>query len=362
MTGRTVAFITFLVVSIPIWLLSALGARADGEPTTQPAASVYAASPIRDAGTSRLGVRKCKTAAPRTATQFAARVNRLPQGGDVALSVPLPSGDVAWIYADTHIPGVGMPHSTVIMQHKGCFTATRTQLLPDDRNGTFWWPIAATGLPDGDVLIVATDGYSGHVRAALAVEFAGRLRFRAWLPYWPQSKASGPTWFAGLLVDRKVLRVYGTRATGAKYVFGKELWVASVPLGGLRSGKGWRLGNAPIFQATPRGVDTVVAPYRDAAGYHLVTLMDGVLGDGPVGQLDGATASGPFTVRTLFRYNPRGRFRYSVAVHPEARLSKDHLLLTISNNWPWSDTALHPVRTYQPSYFAVRRNDRRADR
>jgi hypothetical protein len=295
----------------------------------------------------------CSLAAPRTAAGYAASMHALPLGGDATLSVRLASGDVAWIFADTLIAGVGMPHSTVVMQHGGCFSATRRQLLPNDRNGTYWWPTAATGLPGGSVLLTATDGYAGHVRAALLTERGGVLSFASWLRYWPATGAAGPSWFAGLLVDRSTLWVYGTRITGARYVFGKQLWLASVPLNGLVSGRGWVLGRHPIMGASPHGVDTAVAPYRDARGYHLITLSDGVLSNGPLVRLDGPTPAGPFTVRPLLTYNRAGQWRYNAAVHPEARLPDGKLLVTINNNWPWGDVAHHPLASYQPSYFEV---------
>lgn len=297
--------------------------------------------------------RGCDVPPPSTAAGYARALGELGQAGDATLSVRLPSGHVAWIFADTFMPGVGFPHSTVVMQDGGCLFPTRRQLLPDDADGTYWWPGAAAALPGGDVLITASNGYGHRTRAAIAREVESTLVFDHWLTQWPQTPDHGPLFIAGLLVDGPVLRVYGTRLTGT--TFGKELYLATVPLSGLASGRGWQVGTQPVFGAAPHGTDTAVAAYRDASGYHLVTLLDGVFGGGPLVSLDSASPAGPFTVRPLLTYSRPGQWRYNAAVHPEAALADGRLLVTVNNNWPWTDRSVHPLATYQPSYFAVAR-------
>jgi hypothetical protein len=216
--------------------------------------------------------------------------------------------------------------------------------------------MAAAALPDGTVLVTATNGYGTRVRAAICRETGGVLAFAHWLSHWPQPGGlSGVYYGAGLLVDGDRLLVYGTRSTGRRFVFGRELYVATVRLDGLVDQRAWRLDDAPVFGAAPHGSDQVVAPYRDATGYHLVTLLDGVYGHGPVVSLDSRNPAGPFTVHTLFRYSRTGQVHYDAAVHPEARVGAGRVLVTINNNWPVHDTGLHPLKTYQPSFFAPAR-------
>jgi hypothetical protein len=289
----------------------------------------------------------CVAPAPTTAAGYAHAMNALPQAGDATLSVRLRDGRVAWIFADS-FTATGFVHSTVVMQRGGCFAPSGQQLLPNE-GATFWWPMAAAALPDGSVLVTATDGFGGHARAAV---LSSDARFVRWLPYWPQG-TQGLHWYAGLLVDGATLRVYGTRSTGAPYVVGRELWTASVPLAGLASGAGWQFGSRPVVAASPAGVDDTVAAYRDATGYHVVSLRNGVFGDGAVVSLDSASPSGPFTRHVLFAYNRPGQLRYNVAVHPEAALSDGRLLVTVNNCWPFGDTTIHAWSTYQPSFFAA---------
>ena len=298
----------------------------------------------------------CTVPAPATASGYAARLDRLGQAGDATLTVRLRSGHVAWIFADTLMPGHGFLHSTVVMQHAGCFTPSRTQLLPDDRDGTYWWPTAAAALPDGTVLVTAIAGYTARLRAALCREVGGRLVFAAWLRSWPQPRDAHDTFFGtGLLVEGGRLLVYGTRQTGRDLVFGRELYLASVPLRGLATGTGWHRAATPIYGALPHGTDTTVSAYRDARGYHLLTLQDGVYGNGPLVSLDGPTPAGPFTAHPLLTYDRPGQVHYNAAAHPEIRLAGGSLLVTINNNWPLDDRTLHPLATYAPSLFAVRR-------
>lgn len=299
------------------------------------------------------GARGCRVSAPVTAAGYARAFAALGQGGDSTVSVRLPSGRVAWLFADTVIPGVGIVHSTAVVQDGGCFTASRATLLPDDADGSYWWPTAAVALPDGRVIVTAGNGFSGmRERAALLVETPTGVEFRQWLGFWPQAwSARGPLFGAGLLVDGGTLRVYGTALTGS---FGKQLYLASVPLGALGDPAAWTVDRRPLWGAVPHGVDTRAAPYRDAAGYHVVTIEDSVYGGGPVIALDGPTAAGPFRARELFRYARPGQVRYDAEVHPEAALSGGLLLVTVNNNWPVDDHTLHPVASYLPSFFAVR--------
>lgn len=296
----------------------------------------------------------CGRPAPTTDAGYSRALRALPQGGDATLSVRLPSGRVAWIFADTLGPRIGFVHSTVVLQRHGCFVPSDRQLLPDDPNGRFWWPMAATALPGGSVLVAATDGYGGHARAALCRETPAGLVFVRWLPYWPQGRA-GLHWYAGLLLDGPTLRVYGTRHPGGRYVLDREVWAASVPVRGLLTGRGWRVGTAPLV--APGGADDTVAAYRDRHGYHLVTLQGGPFGRGPLVSLDAARPAGPFTRRVLVaRVPPRpGQWRYNAAVHPAVRLRDARLLVSVNNNWPIGDTGRHPVPSYQPSFLAVRR-------
>lgn len=294
----------------------------------------------------------CATPAPVDAAGYSTAMNALPQGGDATLSVSLPSGHVAWIYGDTLMPGVGMPHSTVIMQDRGCFRASRTQLLPDDADGTFWWPAAALVLPGGDVLVTARDGFGQRVRAAIAREINGTLMFVRWLAYWPQPPtADGPYYGDGLLLDGDQLRAYGTRLHPGS--FGKQLWLASVPVSSIGDPAAWQLGTRAVWGTGAHGVDTAIAAYRDSSGYHLLTLQDSVYGNGPVIALDAPSAGGPFTARALFSYSRPGQLRYNVAAHPEAALRGGELLVTVNNNWSLDDHTVHPVASYQPSYFGV---------
>jgi hypothetical protein len=302
------------------------------------------------AGRSTATPSRCRVAAPTTAAGYAKSFGSIRQGGDASLSVSLPSGRVAWIYADTVFPHNGFLSSTVIMQDRGCFRATRTQFLPSDRDRTFWWPEAATALPGGRVLVVAGNGYGHRLRAAIAVERAGALVFDRWLPYWPQP-GNGPSLSAGLLVAGSTLWVYGTRKSPVPLHFGKQLYAASVPISRIGNPSAWNMGPRAVWGTFLDGVDTAVAPYRDDRGVHLLTLSNGVLGGGPVIELSSVSPSGPFTRREVLNYSRPGQIRYNVSVHPQARLRGGAILLTVNNNWPFGDRSVHPVTSYQPSFF-----------
>ena len=335
-------------MATPLRLISLVGTAA----VVAASVIVLAATRVAAGPNTAPVARGCLTPAPTSASGYATAMNALPQGGDATLSVALPSGHVAWIYGDTIIPEVGIPHSTVVLQDRGCFHASHAQLLPTDTDGSFWWPAAAVALPGGDVLVTARDGYGHRVRAAITREQHDTLVFERWLPYWPQPPtADGPYYGDGLLLDGDQLRVYGTQLRPGS--FGKALWFATVPVASLTTPSAWRMQARPVWGSGAHGVDTAIAAVHDSHGYHLLTLQDSVYGNGPVIALDGSSPAGPFRARTLFSYARPGQLRYNVAAHPEARLQGGGLLVTVNNNWPLADTGVHPLWTYQPTYFAV---------
>jgi len=294
----------------------------------------------------------CVLTTPTTSAGYAMAIHAVEQGGDATLSVRLPTGRVAWIFADTLFADGRFLHSTVIMQSGGCFTAVGAQFLPSDPDGTYWWPEAATDLPDGTVLVVAGDGFGPNLRAAVAREKAGALVFDHWLATWPQPW-NGVSYSAALLVDGRTLLVYGTSSYGTPFAYGKQLWLASVPIASIADAQTWHLPSAPLWGNAGDGVDTAVGAWKDGRGYHVLSLRNGVYGDGAVISLDSAAPSGPFAERVRFTYNPPGQLRYNVAVHPEARLAGGGMLVSINNNWADESYSMHAWGTYQPSFFTL---------
>jgi hypothetical protein len=175
--------------------------------------------------------------------------------------------------------------------------------------------------------------------AVLTLDPDGDVSFTRWTPRWP-SWTGRVVWGTGLARDGGRLVMYGLSPAG----LARDLYVATSTPADARRGR-WRLDPRPVAH----GVDPAgVTPYRDAAGWHVVTLRGT-----DVVRLDAARPGGPFTATTLARV-PAGtaaHLYYAAAAHPEATLAGGGLLVTVCQNW--LDGRTRPLARYRPRYLAV---------
>jgi hypothetical protein len=228
--------------------------------------------------------------APTSAAGYAAWLasidHRVWGGGDQCASVRLSTGRVLWVFADTTKAGPDghslgyFSHSSAWVQHGGDFTMTfppnGNGILPNEPDGTWYWPSEIVQLPTGTILCSAThvaasgDSYAviGQRACTLSVDASDHVSFGRWLNYWPSDVSKH--WGAGMLVDGTTLRIYATRA-GGPYNLHREVWHAAVPTSQIEVSSAW------AYSATasiPMGatVGDALSAYRDANGkYHLIT-------------------------------------------------------------------------------------------
>lgn len=101
--------------------------------------------------------------APTTAAGYWEMFSTVDQdewaSADVSLSVPLHDGRVVWLYGDTFTTSSRpMVHSSAIIQTGGDLHVSRggAQVLPNDRNGDFYWIEAGRPYTRGTSLITIT--------------------------------------------------------------------------------------------------------------------------------------------------------------------------------------------------------------
>jgi hypothetical protein len=238
----------------------------------------------------------CETPAPTSAAGYAAMFASVSSAqwgaGDVAISVPLPSRRVVWLYGDTisqvasFAPFRGrFVHSSAIVQHGGCLHVS--------------WQGRAV-LPD-------------------EIDLAPDLTpIPVW--YWIKAAAAaGPTSRYG--VDRLIVTADRVQATGT------GVWQFKVI--GQRTAELWVLAAG----------DVVFERWLDE--HPPVPVQNIVRKDGGIYSPWSSTVSEVATGRVLVTGLPHtdGAFSYSPSVHPEARLASGRTLLTVCAN-------RNPLRSY----------------
>lgn len=253
----------------------------------------------------------CTKPAPATAAGYAAMFAHVPTvqwgGADVALSVPLPSGRVVWLYGDTFsqvtrwAPFAGrMFHSSAIVQTGGC--------LHVSQQGSWVLP--------GQVDLT---NYDNPATAKPVL---------AW--YWIKGAVSygrtSPYGFDYLLITADHVQATGDKPWQFKVI-------------GQRTAQAWVSASGDV--GFVQWVNHAPAPVQ-----HVVRK------DGPYPPWS-PTVSDVRTGKVLVTGLPHSRthFSYAPSVHPEAHLASGRTLLTVCQN----ATPLRSYAAYRPLFFEVAR-------
>ncbi len=234
-------------------------------------------------------------------------------------------------------------------------------VIPDAGPDTVQWPMSALSWADGDrdrllVLCARTrrgasgDNFDftfmGTSVAIFDVSPGGVPQLRKVSQITPDNpELTQVNWGAASFQDGKWIYVYGTRFTDQPYVFGRELYVARVPLASPSKRPTWRFWDGAHWQPKPsravavlgaKGGVSQTLSVDDLGGgeYLAVSKRDGDLGDfvylwaapspvGPWTPHEGVPAPNDLEA---------GLLKYAPLAHLQIPLSTGKLLVSVSRN------------------------------
>jgi len=296
-------------------------------------------------------------------------------GGDGELSIPLPDGRLAWLFADTFIGGIvgdrrgpdtRLIQNTIVVQDDACLTTvfggTREVPRPlvEPRDADAWyWP--ASGYVQGGELRILYYRMRRTDAPVFNFRFDGTDVARFSLPdlrlirVEPLVSEGNPMWGGAVVDAGSYTYMFGVKGDGLRSL----LHVARTPRG--------RLGDAPLEYWDGRGwnpdpgasqpvtddVTTSLSFLVDRDGWTLVT-QDPLLGE-DVTVRQAPAPEGPWTPKRVIARAPRpaGGFTYGAAIHPELSEGRSSMLLSYSvNGWQWEDILAQPD-LYRPRFMRV---------
>jgi hypothetical protein len=336
---------------------------APSGPQTSPAAT---ATPVQlqPACPPPTGRRGIKDAA---AVNDLVAVAELPewQSADIGASVQLSDGRIVWVFGDTLRQGLSPPMvaNSMLITSGECISqlvpADHGPILPDAGRTTVYWPMSATVLrqgPEEDHLIVLCSRirrgsaafdftFLGTSAAVFEVGPLGVPRLQRIEQITPDDASLDQVnWGAATVVKGDRLYVYGTRLTGEKLSFGRELHVARVPTTRPGNRKNWQFWDGDRWQNDVRKSAAVLPAAGGVSQTLSVDVIDGTFvavskRDGDLGNFVYTWASsgptGPWTPRRAVRAPAgfdTGDLQYAPLAHPEVPLDSGQLLVSISRN------------------------------
>jgi hypothetical protein len=356
--------------------------RADTE-TSGPSASGYRLSPA------------CSPPPPQRRTVSAKQLNQLGasldlrywQAGDIGASARLHDGRLVWLFGDTlRKPGVspGLVANSMLVSSADCVSqlldASNGPVVPDVDAHTVHWPmsVAVARRGDHDVLAVlcsrirrGTGGnldftFLGTTAAVFTVRDGGAPQLEKVFDVTPDSTDEEQVnWGAAAVVDAPWIYVYGTRLTGKQGVFGRELYVARLPVSDPKDRSRWEFRAADAW-TKDRSRAVAVLP---AVGGVSQTLSVDVLGgtfvavskrDGDLGDFvytwTAPDAHGPWSPRKALSAPAgfdTGELEYAPLAHPEVPLTSGRLLVTVSRNTTDSQRLLEDPELGRPTFGEI---------
>ena len=324
-----------------------------------------------------------------TANQVVAATD-LPgwQAGDIGASVRLSDGRIVWVFGDTLRTSALSPPivaNSMLVTSGLCVSqlvpADRGPMIPDAGRDVVHWPMSSTVLRlgrDQDTLIVLCSRirrgsqpydftFLGTSAAVFDVGTLGVPRLRRIEPITPDDPSRVQiNWGAAAVVHGDRLYVYGTRLTGEKFSFGRELHVARVPTADPGDRKTWQFWDGARWQGDV-GASAAVLPAEggmsqtlsvDVVGHRFVAVSkrDGDLGNF-VYTWTSNTPTGPWRPRRAIPAPAgfdTGTLQYAPLAHPEVPLDSGKLLVSISRNTTDLAALVKNPRLGRPRFAEVR--------
>jgi hypothetical protein len=234
-------------------------------------------------------------------------------------------------------------------------------VIPDVAEGTVHWPMSAVSWAsgDGDRLVVFCSRirrgdsggsldftFLGTSAAVFDVARGGVPQLRRVITVTEDNPdPQQVNWGAASFLDDRWIYVYGTRLTGERLVFGRELYVARTPLASPSDVSTWRFWDGTRWQpersravavlGAEGGVSQTLSVDDLGAGRYLaVSKRDGDLGD----FIYSWSAPSPIGPWTPHKGVPApndlaaGLLKYAPLAHPQVPLGTGQLLVAVSRN------------------------------
>ena len=287
------------------------------------------------------------------------------QAGDIGASGRLSDGRLVWLFGDTTRTKLEPPivANSMLVSSGRCVSqlvdAQKGPVVPDVSPNVVRWPMSvAVGRQGGhDVILVLCSridrGHSGSFgftflgtsAAAFTVKAGEAPQLLKVVDITPDSRDEEQVnWGAAVTFHAGWYLVYGTRLTGQKYDFGRELYVARTPAADPGNRKRWQFWDGRRWQShveqaravlpSEGGVSQTLSV--DSVGDHFVAVSkrDGDISDfvykwtapdpwGPWTPVKELKAPGGFDT---------GNLKYAPLAHPEVPLKSGELLVSISRN------------------------------
>jgi hypothetical protein len=295
------------------------------------------------------------------------------QAGDIGASARLSDGRLVWVFGDT----VRVPEATVRIVANSVLISSGTcisqvlpaddgPVIPDVDERTVRWPMSVVVLPPSpeladqgvdDVVVVlcartrrGAGGpldfqFRGTSAAVLTVSGGAAPQLQRILEITPDDGAADQVnWGAAATVSGDRFYVYGTRLTGEPGTFGRELYVAAVPVSRPDDRAQWRFWDgdrwqpdiaaaAPVLPARG-GVSQTLSVDEVDRTWVAVSKRDGDVSDF-VYTWTAPAPTGPWTPQRALE-SPAGydtgELTYAPLAHPEIPLESGDLLVSVSRN------------------------------
>jgi subtilisin family serine protease len=302
-------------------------------------------------------------------------------GGDSTVSIPLPDGRVAWLFADTFLGAVNpdgsrpantpMVNNTLVVQEGTQLVETRFEgtagfpqaLVTPEQPGEFFW--VADGLVESGQLRVLYNRYTRFGTGSLDVEPTGTSLATFSLPdlalvsVTDLPVGTAISWGAALLADGPYTYVYGTSAGLGGLKFAHLARAQAGSLGGawqFWTGSDWSTVEDEAARLLS-GVGAAFAVERVGGEIVLVTQEGNQVFDPQLVAYTAAAPAGPFTGPTYLLTAPEQQPGEDVIVYT-ARLhqglaSPGKLLLSYDVNSLDNDDVFADARLYRPRFVEL---------
>ena len=310
------------------------------------------------------------------------------QAGDIGASGRLRDGRIVWLFGDTTRTKLEPPivANSMLVSSGRCLSqlvdAQKGPVVPDVSSSVVHWPMSvAIGRRDGhDVIVVLCSridrGHSGAfgftflgTSAAVFTVDAGQApQLLKVVDITPDSRDQQQVnWGAAATVHAGWYYVYGTRLTGQKYDFGRELYVARTPAADPGDRKRWQFwdgrqwqshaGQARAVLPSEGGVSQTLSVDSVGAGFVAVSKRNGDISNF-VYKWTAPNPWGPWTpVKELKAPGgfDTGNLEYAPLAHPEVPLKSGDLLVSISRNTTDLQRLFKDPQIGRPEFVALPR-------